>query len=481
MDVLLNWLVQGVIVAIAAAAGLRLMPASSAAARYGFIWAAYLLVLALPVLPLVAIGAIDVPAVELAPIPADPVLTMPAAWWTSPVLVIGLLSVWSVFQGTRLVAAAAAMRHAKRHARPCPRDVLTALPHWSHVNATGRPTRVVLSKHVRFAAVLGCGSPIIALAPELIQQLSVADLDRVLVHEWAHVQRRDDVMQFVQRIVRTLVGWHPAAWWLQRQLEFEREAACDEIAVTVTGSTKAYAACLTTLAALPQAPVRSLPVLAAVSPSTLRRRLVRILALPSVAATRRRRAATLCAAGALAAVALAVANVRAVAPVPTWTTAPPAAQSAVAEAAAIGVSTATSVSVVDAAAGLSSVGPSPRGSNRRARSAGRRERGAPFHAAHLRTIEAPPITTMTFEPLRSTGWTGSAPSSTPIATPTQAIVALDTAPLTADTPRRAGEGAPTPWGLAVDAGEAIGRSSQNAGVATAGFFTRFGKRIARSF
>jgi hypothetical protein len=35
--------------------------------------------------------------------------------------------------------------------------------------------------------------------------------------------------------------------------------------------------------------------------------------------------------------------------------------------------------------------------------------------------------------------------------------------------------------VAADAGVAIGRSSQSAGAATAGFFSRFGKRIARSF
>jgi hypothetical protein len=40
---------------------------------------------------------------------------------------------------------------------------------------------------------------------------------------------------------------------------------------------------------------------------------------------------------------------------------------------------------------------------------------------------------------------------------------------------------PTPWGAAADAGVAIGRGSQKAAVATAGFFSRFGKKIASSF
>jgi hypothetical protein len=40
---------------------------------------------------------------------------------------------------------------------------------------------------------------------------------------------------------------------------------------------------------------------------------------------------------------------------------------------------------------------------------------------------------------------------------------------------------PTPWGAAADAGVAIGRGSQKAAVSTAGFFSRFGKKIASSF
>jgi len=39
----------------------------------------------------------------------------------------------------------------------------------------------------------------------------------------------------------------------------------------------------------------------------------------------------------------------------------------------------------------------------------------------------------------------------------------------------------TPWGAAADTGVAVGRASQKAAVATAGFFSRLGKKIAGSF
>ena len=252
MDLLLNWLAQGAVVAIAAAAGLRIIPASRAQARYGFLWAGYLLVLALPLVPsMIAAAPIAVPPLDLAPVPGGPV-AMPVAWWTSSALALSLWMTWSSLHALRFIVGAVAVRRARRLSEECPRDVLAALPHWSTVRTTGRPTRVVLSDRVRHAAVLGFGSPVIALAPRLLKQLSGPDLDRVLVHEWAHVQRRDDLAQLLQQLVRAIAGWHPAAWWLERRLDFEREVACDEVAVDVTGSAKGYAACLVTLAAMLQ-------------------------------------------------------------------------------------------------------------------------------------------------------------------------------------------------------------------------------------
>jgi len=48
-------------------------------------------------------------------------------------------------------------------------------------------------------------------------------------------------------------------------------------------------------------------------------------------------------------------------------------------------------------------------------------------------------------------------------------------------PAAVAPGASTVWGAAADAGVNIGKGSRQAGVATAGFFSRLGKSIARSF
>jgi Zn-dependent protease with chaperone function len=475
MDVLLNWLLQGVTVAIAAAAGLRLIPQSPAQARYGFVCAAYLLVLVMPTLPpALAVFAIAVPTADLMPVSAGRI-TLPAVWWTSWTVTSGLWIAWAAFQTVRLAVDALAVRNARRHSRQCPHDVLAGLPYWAHVQTTGPPTRVVLSDRVRFAAVLGSGSPTIAIAPRLLTQLSAADLDRVLVHEWAHVQRRDDVAQLVQRLVRTIIGWHPAAWWLERELEFEREAACDELAVGVTGSAKRYAACLATLAALPRATVRPLPGLAVFSTSRLHSRLTRILAARSVTSARFSRAVAIGGAVGLAALALPVSHLRVVGSTAQWMPRPMAA------AVRVEGMTATTSMASDRLPAPQSTSTSRRPySNATMPSVPReqeRSRGNVSPAGN----EESPQSAGPVELLPSVAWPGGTQLLAPLDSPAPDIPVIADLAAAAAGAARPADAARASWAAAVDAGVAIGRNSKNAGVATAGFFTRFGKRIAGSF
>ena len=155
-----------------------------------------------------------------------------------------------------------------------PSQLESVLPHWRRVRRDGRRATLVLSDSVTTAAVLGWGSPMIAVAPSLVRTLDADELDRVLIHEWAHVQRRDDLVNILQIVVRIIAGWHPALWWIDRRLHIEREIACDEITVAVTGSPKSYAQCLMKLASLrgtPPADADSASGIHAVRPARTRR------------------------------------------------------------------------------------------------------------------------------------------------------------------------------------------------------------------
>jgi beta-lactamase regulating signal transducer with metallopeptidase domain len=465
MDVVLNWFTQGLIVAILTAALLRLVPQSRAQARYGILWTACLLVLVLPAVPIVLTIASGLPPVDLVPAVASPVMTMPAVWWASPAAAVGLWMMWFCIQAVRLAVSVIGVRNVRRRARECPSSVLARLPNWSRVSLTGRRTRVVLSGEVRSAAVLGCGTPVIAVAPALIDELSDTDLDRVLVHEWAHVQRHDDLAQLAQRIAGTVIGWHPAAWWIERQLDFEREAACDEVAVSVTGSARGYATCLAMLATRPELRLQSVAALGA-SSSRLRERIVRILAAPRDAAGRPWRAITAGAGGGLLACTLIVANLQLVESAVTSAVAAslPRAESFVAE-----------IALASQSADRTEPGPRPQ--------AARRQVSRGYQKPATTTPENSARVDEKAEEKEGSGESlTSASELTPV--PLQAsplLLDLSAPALVAFPEPRPAEEPQAPWTRAADVGVEVGRASRDAGVATAGLFTRFGKSIASAF
>jgi hypothetical protein len=78
--------------------------------------------------------------------------------------------------------------------------------------------------------------------------LSAADLDQVVLHEFGHVQRRDDWMRLLQALIEAALWMHPAAALIARELNLEREVACDDWVVARTDSPLEYAACLSRVA-----------------------------------------------------------------------------------------------------------------------------------------------------------------------------------------------------------------------------------------
>lgn len=66
-------------------------------------------------------------------------------------------------------------------------------------------------------------------------------LRNVLVHELAHIQRRDCLTALAAGVTATHYWFHPLAWWLRRKLAALAEDCCDDAAIGAAGERTAYA------------------------------------------------------------------------------------------------------------------------------------------------------------------------------------------------------------------------------------------------
>lgn len=95
--------------------------------------------------------------------------------------------------------------------------------------------------------VVGWLRPIILVPLASFSGLPSEQMEAVLAHELAHIRRQDYLMNTLQTIAEALLFYHPAAWWVSKQIRREREHCCDDVAVMMSGSAQIYAEALSLL------------------------------------------------------------------------------------------------------------------------------------------------------------------------------------------------------------------------------------------
>ena len=92
---------------------------------------------------------------------------------------------------------------------------------------------------------LTCGvtRPLILL-PTSARDWDELRLRAVLLHESAHVRRRDCLAKYIAQGARALLWWNPLAWMLVARLNHEQELASDDAVLSAGIAAKTYAAML---------------------------------------------------------------------------------------------------------------------------------------------------------------------------------------------------------------------------------------------
>lgn len=135
-------------------------------------------------------------------------------------------------------------------------------------------------KWLQAPAVIGWFRPVVFLPVTALTGLSEEQLQVVIAHELAHIQRFDPFVNVFQVCVETLLFYHPAVWWLNKRIRAEREHCCDDMAVALCGNAVEYARALTLMEEWRSAPVFAM----AANRGPLTERIVRVLGLTTLGA-----------------------------------------------------------------------------------------------------------------------------------------------------------------------------------------------------
>ncbi len=112
-----------------------------------------------------------------------------------------------------------------------------------------RQVGVVVCDRIAQPVLMGIVRPLILLPPAALTGWSPDELEMVLLHELAHVRRWDNLVNLLQRIVESVLFFHPAVWLVSRQVRRDREECCDAVVVAKTAKPQAYAELLVAIAA----------------------------------------------------------------------------------------------------------------------------------------------------------------------------------------------------------------------------------------
>ncbi len=250
---LIDFVWQGAIVALFLAIVKAALKNRTANLRYLASCAAMLLMLALPLITFVTLssGVAETPLVTPGPAPGISSLksklgagsplagewiqaTTPAAKNLRDVFsgfAPWLASLWLagvVVLSLRMLGGWFYARHLNRHATGLlPDEWQQRLAGLCREIRVLRPVRILESALVQVPTVIGWMRPVVLIPASALVGLTPRQLEAVIAHELAHIRRYDYLVNLLQTAVEILLFYHPAVWWVSREIRQERELNTD--------------------------------------------------------------------------------------------------------------------------------------------------------------------------------------------------------------------------------------------------------------
>jgi hypothetical protein len=152
----------------------------------------------------------------------------------------------------RLCAGYCVFRDLKLTATPAPSDLQLHFNRLCAAHNIRRQPQLLVSSRVSGPMSLGFFRPAIVIPCTILEKLSRSELEQIVLHELAHLYRRDDWSNLAQKLIEAALPIQPVVYWLGYEMSWAREMACDDWVIAATGTPRSYAAALTKVAELSQ-------------------------------------------------------------------------------------------------------------------------------------------------------------------------------------------------------------------------------------
>ena len=119
--------------------------------------------------------------------------------------------------------------------------------------AVSRDFEILISPAITVPMLVGWMAPVVILPTAALSGLAPAQVEALIAHELAHVRRHDYLVNLLQSALETLLFFHPAVWWVSRDVREAREHCCDDLVVGLCDRV-VYASALADLAAIVRGP-----------------------------------------------------------------------------------------------------------------------------------------------------------------------------------------------------------------------------------
>ncbi|MET0637451.1 MAG: M56 family metallopeptidase [Chitinophagaceae bacterium] len=144
-----------------------------------------------------------------------------------------IVAVWLLFMVIRTIRLAGGLYRVHQlrhhHNEVAGKEWTEMLERLSTLLGINRRVALLRSHSVTVPLVIGHFKPVILLPFQLLTTLPASQIEAILLHELAHISRRDYLVNLLMNILETIFFFNPAVLWVASQIRKERENCCDDL------------------------------------------------------------------------------------------------------------------------------------------------------------------------------------------------------------------------------------------------------------